>query len=419
MRVVRSAISREEERGPAMTSRERVQAALNHKEADRFPIDVGGTDVTGFHGIAYHRLKTHLGLTEGRTRLFHLYMQLAGVEEPVRKRFSGDVIRLSFEARQWKPWTLPDGSPCEVPEGWKPARFDDVSEAIMGFDGEPLIQRRAQSPWFSPTGPVCPFIQTPTDVAKYKHVMRLMDRSAWLDETVEDLVERAKTIRAKTKYAIAGVFGGHVFAAAQLVRGMENFMCDLAVDPALATTLMETIAELHMEEFPHYIEALDPYLDVVCVADDLGSQQGPQLDPDMWRRLVKPSMARLYAFMKSRMRHAKLFLHSCGSVYDLIPDLIEMGVDVLNPVQVSAANMDTAKLKKEFGNDLVFWGGGCDTQTVLPLGAVDQVRAEVKRRIEDLAPGGGFVFAQVHNIQPDVPPENMVTLWETAASLAG
>lgn len=398
-----------------MTSRERVQAALNHHEPDRLPIDVGGTEVTGLHGIAYNRLKAHLGLDRGSTRLFHLYMQLACVDEPIRRRCRGDVVRLSFEAKQYKPWKLPDGSPCEVPAGWNPARFDDGSEAIVGFDGKPLIQRHASSPWFSPAGPICPFIQSPGDVAKYKDVLRLMDRSAWLDESIDDLVQRAKTIREQTGYAIAGVFGGHIFAAAQLVLGMENFMVALHANPGLPVALMETIAQMHIEEFPRYVEALDPYLDIICVADDLGSQQGTQIDPQMWRCLVKPSMAKLYKSMKSRMKHSKLFLHSCGSVYDLIPDLIEMGVDVLNPVQVTAANMDTAKLKAEFGNDIVFWGGGCDTQTVLPLGTPAQVRDEVKRRIDDLAPGGGFIFAQVHNIQPDVPPENMVTMWDTAA----
>lgn len=399
-----------------MTSRERVRTALNHSEPDRLPIDVGGTEVTGLHGIAYNRLKAHLGMAEGRTRIFHQYMQLAAVEDPVRKRFRGDVVRLSFEAKQWKPWTLADGSPCEVPAGWNPTRFDDGTEAIIGMNGKPLIQRHASSPWFSPAGPICPFIQTPADVAKYKDVLRMMDRSAWLDESIDDLVQRAKALRETTGYAIAGVFGGHIFAAAQLVLGMENFMVALHADPDLPVALMETIAELHIEDFPHYVEALDPYLDIICVADDLGSQTGTQIDPKMWRQLAKPSMARLYKFMKSRMKNSKLFLHSCGSVYDLIPDLIEMGVDVLNPVQVSAANMDSARLKKEFGNDVAFWGGGCDTQTVLPLGTTAQVREEVTRRIDDLAPNGGFIFAQVHNIQPDVPPENMVAMWETAVS---
>jgi len=399
-----------------MTSRERVQAALNHREADRVPVDVGGTEITGLHGAAYNRLKAHLGIEDGRTRLFHLYMQLAAVEQPVRERFRGDVVRLSFEAKQWKPWKLFDGSACEVPAGWNPARFDDGSEAIVGLDQKPLIQRHADSPWFSPAGPICPFIQSASDVAKYKDVLRVLDRSAWLDEQVEDLAARAKAIREETGCAIAGVFGGHIFAAAQLVLGMENFMMALHTDPELCVTLMDTIAELHMEEFPHYAEALDPYLDIICVADDLGAQQGTQIHPDMWRRLAKPSMARLYGFMKKRMHHSKLFLHSCGSVYDVIPDLIEMGVDVLNPLQVSAANMDTAKLKAEFGDSIVLWGGGCDTQTVLPQGTTAEVRDEVNRRIDDLAPGGGFVFAQVHNIQPDVPPENMAAMWDTAGA---
>ncbi len=401
-----------------MTSRERVLAAINHRESDRVPVDVGGTEVTGLHGIAYNRLKAHLGIEDGHTRLFHVYMQLARVEDDIRCRFSGDVVRLSFEPTQWKPGVMSDGSPCEVPVGWNPMRLEDGSEVLLGFDNKPMLQRHADSPWFSPTGPICPYIETPADVAKYTAVLRMMDRSAWLDEDLDALAARAKALRETTDCAIAGVFGGHIFAACQLIRGMSNFMCDLAADEALATALLDTLAELHMEEFERYIAALGPYLDVVTVADDLGMQGGPQIDPQMWRKTVKPSMAKLYGFMKSRMNQAKLFMHSCGSVYDFIPDLIEIGVDILNPVQVSAANMDSRKLKTEFGKDIVFWGGGCDTQSVLPGGTPQQVRDEVKKRIDDFAPGGGFVFAQVHNIQPDVPPENMVAMWETARESA-
>jgi len=397
-----------------MTSRERVLAAINHREPDRLPIDIGGTEVTGIHGIAYNRLKAHLGITGGRTRLFQVYMQQAAVEDEIRMRFGGDVVRLCYEPKQWKQSSLPDGSPCEVPAGWNPVRLEDGADALMGPDGKPLVIRHADSPWFSPTGPVCPFIQTAADVAKYKDVLRIWDRSPWFDETLDDLVARAKKLREETDCAISGVFGGHIFAAGQLIRGMANFMCDLLADEELAMTLMDTIAELHMEEFDRYIAALGPYLDVVTLGDDLGTQQGPQVDLETWRRVVKPSMKKLYTFMKSRMGDAKLFLHSCGSVYTFIPDLIEIGVDILNPVQVSAANMNSKKLKAEFGNDIVFWGGGCDTQTVLNLGTPQQVRDEVKRRIEDLAPGGGFVFTQVHNIQPDVPPENMVAMWQAA-----
>lgn len=397
-----------------MTSRERIRAVLEGREPDRIPIDCGGTDVTGLHGIAYNALKAHLGITGGTTRLFHVYMQLAAVEQSVRERFTGDVVRLSFEPKEWKAATLADGSPCEVPGGWKTTKLPDGSEVLPGIGGKPVVKRLREAAWFSPTGPICPLIQKPGDIPEHAGLLRMLDRSLWLDETLDDLVARAKAIRRETEYAVAGIFGGHIFAQAQLIRGMENFMCDLADNQTLACALMDTLAESHMEEFDRYIEKLDPYLDIVCVADDLGAQQGPQLAPAMFRRLVKPYMKKLYTFMKERMNEARLFLHSCGSVYELIPDFIEMGVDILNPVQVSAANMDSRKLKAEFGKDIVFWGGGCDTQTVLPMGTVDDVRREVRRRIDDFAPGGGFVFTQVHNIQPGVPPENIVALYDTA-----
>lgn len=401
-----------------MTSRERVRAALRHQETDRVPIDCGGTEDTGLHAIAYNKLKAHLGIAGGKAQVFHVYMQLANVEPSVRERFSGDVVRLSFEPKQWKPWTLADGSPCEVPEGWSPVKRPDGSEVLMGMDGNPMIVRLPDAPWFSPAGPICPLIQVPEDIAKYGQLLKMLDRSPWFDETIEELAARAKQVREETDYAIVGVFGGHIFAQAQLIRGMANFMCDLAMNETLARALMDTLAESHMEEFTHYIEVLGPYLDIVTVADDLGAQQGPQLSPDMFRRLVKPYLGKLYGHMRSEIARVgcdtKLFLHSCGSVYDFIPDLIEMGVEVLNPVQVSAANMDSARLKAEFGDDLVFWGGGCDTQNVLPLETVDGVRAEVKRRIGDFAPGGGFVFTQVHNIQPGVPSENIAAMYDAA-----
>ncbi len=397
-----------------MTPRERIRAVLDRKEPDRVPIDCGGTDVTGLHGVAYNALKAHLGLDGGTTRVFHVYMQLAAVEEDVRRRVSADVVRLSFEPKRWKPSTLPDGSPCEVPEGWDTVTLPDGSEALMGPDGNPLIKRLPDAAWFSPTGPICPFIQTPDDIAQYTPLLKMLDRSPWLDQTIEDLTERARQLREETDYAIAGVFGGHIYAQAQLIRGMDNFMCDLVADETLARALMDTLAESHMEEFEHYIAALGPYLDVIVVNDDLGTQQGPQLDPAMFRRVVKPYMSKLYGFMKARMGQTKLFLHSCGSVYHFIPDFIEMGVDCLNPVQVSAANMDSKKLSAEFGKDIIFWGGGCDTQAVLPRGSVDEVRTEVRRRLDDFAPGGGFVFAQVHNIQPGVPPANIEAMYDTA-----
>jgi len=166
------------------------------------------------------------------------------------------------------------------------------------------------------------------------------------------------------------------------------------------------------------LAALGDSIDAVMVNDDLGTQAGPMLSPDLYRKMIKPHQRRLFAHIKPRTR-AALVLHSCGSVRYAIPDLIEIGVDALNPVQVSAAGMDSAELKREFGRDITFWGGGCDTQRVLSRGSPAEVRDEVRRRIGDLAPGGGFVFCQVHNIQPEVPPANVVAMLEAAREFGG
>jgi uroporphyrinogen decarboxylase len=400
-----------------MTSRERITAVLQRKAVDRIPIDFGGTNETGIAAVAYGHLRRHLGIDGHPFRLIDLYQQLAKVEDEARRFAGGDVVPLAFEAKQYHPWTLPDGTPCEVPEKFGPAREPDGSEVLLGPHGKPLLRRAADGYWFDPVGPLCPGMDSIADIARFMPMIKIMDRATYLDETLEELAARAKRLYDETDYAIAGQFGGHIFAAAQLLRGMANFMCDLVADQPFARALMETLAEAHMEEFEHYIAAVGDYIQVVLVADDLGAQNGPQISPELFREVVRPPMERWYRFIKARA-DAKLFLHSCGSVYKLIPDLIEMGVDVLNPVQVSAADMGTARLKREFGRDIIFWGGGCDTQQVLPFGTPAQVREEVKRRIDDLGPEG-FVFCQVHNVQPGVPPQNLAAMWQAAQEFGG
>jgi len=395
-----------------MTSRERILAVLSRRPPDRLPVDFGGTGVTGITGVAYGQLRRYLGLDGRPLRLFDLNQQLAVVEPAARELAGGDALLLIPGAREYRPWELPDGTPCQVPVGWQPVREPDGSDTLMGPYGKPLLRRLADSYWFSPAGPLCPGLESAADLPRFLPMIRYMDRASYHDESLAELATRAQRAYEETDLALVGHFGGHIFAAAQLLRGMESFMCDLLADPLFAQALMDTLAEAHMEEFDHWIAALGPYLQVVALADDLGTQVGPQISPELFRRLVRPPLERLYRHLKARTQ-AKLFLHSCGSVYRLIPDLIEMGVDILNPVQVSAADMDPARLQREFGRDLIFWGGGCDTQHVLPFGTPAQVREEVKRRLGELGPDG-FVFAQVHNIQPGVPPENLVAMWQAA-----
>lgn len=401
-----------------MTSRERLIAVLNHQRPDRVPIDLGGTPDTGVTGVAYNHLKSHLGLDEGGTRLIDLSMQVAKVGDRVRERFRGDVALVMFEAKSYRPWTLPNGESLEVPSLWAPVRESDGADVLMGPWGKPLTKRLPASFTFSPVGPLCPGLQSEKDIQTFMPVIRIMDRPPYVDETLEDLGQRARWLHEETSLGIFAYYGGHIFAAAQLLRGMDQFLCDLVERPSFARALMEAIADAHIKEFDHFFQAVGPWAQVVGVADDLGMQTGPQISPKMFREIVRPPMERFYRHMRSRMS-CKLFLHSCGSVFQLIPDLIEMGVQVLNPVQVSATDMDTRSLKREFGKDLVFWGGGCDTQRVLPRGSREEIRREVRSRIEDLGRHGGMVFAQVHNIQPEVQPESIVTMLDAAYEFAG
>jgi uroporphyrinogen decarboxylase len=195
--------------------------------------------------------------------------------------------------------------------------------------------------------------------------------------------------------------------------GLENFLMALLTEPAFADRLMETITDIYIESCNRYLEFVGPYIQVFTFWDDLAGQNGWIINPEVYRKRIKPRHKRLVEAIKKKT-DAKLFYHSCGATRGLIPDLIDSGFDILNPVQVSAKGMNTKELKAEFGRDIVFWGGGVDTQQVLPFGTPDEVVDEVKRRIDDLAPGGGFVFAAVHNIQAFVPPENIVAAFDTA-----
>ncbi|OGO59579.1 MAG: hypothetical protein A2V85_06545 [Chloroflexi bacterium RBG_16_72_14] len=210
---------------------------------------------------------------------------------------------------------------------------------------------------------------------------------------------------------LAGSICGGLTEGLFKLRGFEDGYLDLAGDPARARHVMERILEVKLAYWERALAELGDVVDVVAEADDLGGQDRTLFSPATYRALVKPLQRELFAFIRARTS-ARILFHTCGAVRDLVPDLIEIGVDILNPVQVSAAGMDTAALKREFGRDLVFWGGGVDTQRVLGSGTPDEVRAEVRRRIADLRRGGGFVFATVHNIQPNVPPANLLAMWE-------
>lgn len=395
-----------------MTSRERVLAALAHREADRVPIDLGATESSSLTGAAYANLCAYLGIDEP-ARMYDVAQQIVHTDEHIRRRFSIDAVPLVFEPASWAPGLTTSGRPVLIPALWRPEKLADGSQVVRDPQGAIVAVMPAGGFYFDAGPAAMASVTEPKDLARFSRSFGNYDKPAFLDEGWDAMAERARKLHTDTDYCVVANLMLHVLAAGQGHRGFETFMMDLLADVPMAEAVMERQLEAYFPRIDAYAERMAQYVDVVFLCDDLGTQAGPMLSPETYRNTVKKYHARLFEYVKKRFGKP-LLLHSCGSVYHLIPDLIEIGVDALNPVQVSAADMDSKKLKREFGRDLAFWGGGCDTQVVLGTGTPADVRREVKRRIEDFAPGGGFVFAQVHNVQANVPPENVVAMLEAA-----
>jgi uroporphyrinogen decarboxylase len=375
-----------------MDSRSRVESALKHREPDRVPFDLGGTETSGIHRIALKNWLSFNGFPESEPRICSLATQSGAVEEEVVHRFGIDVRCLrvrqpaaaSVQVRkegdssvfqdEWGiRWRMPlDGG----------LYYDICSHPLAGFSTVQEIERYR---W--------PDTAEPSRYAGLKQDARALTTSG----------RPALVLERHT---------GGIFETSWWQRGLENLLVDMASDSRLAEALLHKMLEHKLLYWEKALEQVGDQILVAAEADDLATQSGLLMSKGMYRKYLKPLHRQLFAFIKGKAPAVKLFYHSCGAVAELIPDLLEAGVDILNPIQVSAAGMDTRKLKREYGKDLVFWGGGVDTQRVLPYGTPEQVHDEVKRRIEDLAPGGGFVFSAVHCIQSDVPPQNIQAMWE-------
>jgi uroporphyrinogen decarboxylase len=368
---------------------------------------------TGIMAIAYNRLKAHLGMRGGETRVYDIGQQLAHPAPSLLERFGVDVLPLTRPtlgldpvAPAWKPWTLPDGSPALVPSGFSPVQNERGDWLILDSQGRVTHRMPAGGLYFDQTDHPLAEVTTIAEIENLELPDLSDDELAWLRR-------EAYQLYTTTGQAIMGHFGGSIVEAAQSLRGWECFMMDLARQPKLAGALAQKLADHYVANLPRYLDAVGEYIQIIQMGDDLGTQRGPQMSPEMYRQIIKPYQRQVYEYVKSQS-DLYLFLHSCGSIYTLIPDLIELGVDILNPVQISAAEMDPARLKREFGRDIVFWGGGIDTQHVLPHATPQLVRQHVRELLGIWAPGGGYIFCQVHNIQANVPPENVVAMFEAA-----
>jgi uroporphyrinogen decarboxylase len=399
----------------AMTSRERVLAALDHRETQRVPVDFSGHRSSGISAIAYPKLRKLLGLPPRPVRVYDVVQQLAIVDEDVLDRFGVDTIEMgrgfALDEKSWSPWTLPDGAPCFVP-AWTRLERQEGRWVIKSQSGRILAHMPDGALYFEQT--YFPFLEGDDLDA----ISDVLGESMWTAIASppgpidgKSLAEGARWLRAKTDRAIIGLFGGNLFEVGQFLYRNDQFMMLLAAEPKRAHRFLDKLIEIHLANLERFLTAVGEYIDIILFGDDLGMQTGPMMSPRMYRELFKPRHKLLWNRAKE-LADVKVMLHCCGGVRELMPDLIEAGLDAINPVQISCAGMDAGELKANFGKDVTFWGGGCDTQDVLPNGTPEQIAQHVRRQVRILRPGGGFVFQQVHNILANVPSENIVAVFD-------
>lgn len=379
-----------------MTPRERFLRALNHQEPDRVPYDMGATVVTGIQLKAYVRLREYLGLPKKKPVVDHLFQQLAKVDEDLIDRLEVDVRNVTAH--------LPE-RPLEEISLSKDGEYKQFHDAFGVGWRMPVSGGMYYDMFYHPLAGNL----TERDIADYPlpdptHPERFRGVRESARKIVED-EQRGLTISNMS----AGVFELFLFT-----RGYLDGYMDWAGNQPLAQKLLRRFVDMQLVYWEKMLDTLEGIpVDVVEMSDDLAGQSRMLISPDSYRAYLKPLHKEMFDFIRAKT-DAKIFFHSCGSIRPIIPDLIEIGVDILNPVQVNASGMDSAELKREYGRDLVFWGGGVDTQQAFDHRHTPQeVRDDVRRRLDDLMPGGGFIFNPVHNIQGDVPPENIMAMWET------
>ncbi len=381
-----------------MTSRERLQTTLHHQEPDRVPLDLGGFQ-TGIHRTAYEALLRHLDIHEP-IAILDPVQQLARPSEQVLQRlridtryitahapagFKGGIVRNERDGRVWHDlrdefgivWSMPDDGGLYM---------DITHHPLAGAD------LRSIETYPFPNG---------GDASRFTGVR-----------------DHARRLRETTPYAICTGIGGVVYEFCWYLRGLEQWFMDLLRNQPLCEALLDRMLDYWKAFYTGFLGQVGDLVDVVMIGDDLAGQRGPLFNPEIYRAIVKPRQKALVQHIKG-LTGAKIWYHTCGACRAFIPELIDNGVDILNPVQIGINGMEPAELKREFGGRVVFWGGGIDAQHVLPFASADDVRSHVRRNVETFKPGGGYVFNNVHNIQTGVPPENVLALFDAAYENGG
>jgi len=406
-----------------MNSRERILAAIDHRESDRIPIDLGATPSSGISVVAHQNLIKSLGMGHLKTHVYDVVQEVVQPEMELLDHFGIDVLDVGRAFNQdpayWHELELIKGYPGLYPKWFNPQRQKDNSWLAYNNQGEAIGRMPLGATFFDQT--IFPYLDDyPRD---YSLLGSDMNRTVWggFGFTPWDWIDhpdfwtmlREKTLelKAKTDKALLIGVGGNLFEWGTFLRRMDNFLMDLFMKPGEVHNFLDALMTRHMDFLTRVCETLGDVVDIIKFGDDFGTNNGPFIPVETYDEFFKPRHKQMCDYVKSHSSMATM-LHSCGGIYEIIPGLIEAGFDILNPVQINARNMEPERLKREFGQDLVFWGGGVDTKSVLNLARPEQVKDHVRRNLEVFSKGGGFVFNTVHNIMPDVPPQNIIAMFE-------
>jgi len=396
---------------------ERIMMAINHRETDKIPIDFGGTSVTGISVLAYKRLLNKLGIKED-IKVFDVMQQIAIVSDDVKIRFKSDVDilyrpRPRFNIPIYKNWykiRMQKDLECFVPEDFTP--IEDNDELIIKQGSITLAKKVKGSSWFNE-------IYHPLSDINDIEGLRTYKLPHYSSEDLQYLSTMSKKTRGNSNRAITGTIGKEIasslFESGQALRGTEKFLMDMLINESYTSYLLDLLLENFKKNFDLFYNVVGENIDILKLTDDLGSQENLIISPDTFRAVFKPRLKEMIKYVKKKSNY-KIFFHSDGAIYSIIPDLIEIGVDILNPVQVTARGMDINKIKKIFGKDITLWGAVIDNQRLMTM-SLQEIEDQIKRRVEILAPGGGFVFSTVHNILEETSPEKIIKIFDTINNL--
>jgi len=406
-----------------MNSRERILSAINHRQTDRIPVDLGATPSSGISVVAYRNLIKYLGINYLENHVYDVIQEVTQPEMELIDLFKVDVLDVgrffNSSLNYWHKLEIMKGFPGFYPKWFNPEKQPDGSWLAAGKTGEFIGKMPVGATFFDQL--IFPYLNGyPDNFNSIGHDMsrvswggfgfppfdRIDEKDFWklLRETI--IEERSKTDKA----LLIGV-GCNLFEWGTFLRRIDNFLMDLYMDPVNVHRLLDKLLEIHMVFLSKVCEAVGDIVEIIKFGDDLGTNSGPFMPIEIYNEFFRPGHKILCDYVKANSS-AHTMLHCCGGIFELIPGLIEAGFEILNPVQINAFNMEPERLKKEFGREITFWGGGCNTQSILNRATPQQVKDHVKHNIGIFSEGGGYVFNSIHNIMPDVPPENIMAMFE-------